>query len=106
MMEVTRTRAWGAHEGSVATMDERHAAAMPATDVFIEATTEAERSILRLMAQGYSNQQIGKQLFLSEKTVKNKVSIILHKYGVRNRTEAVIRAMVCGDIVGPIVRGA
>jgi two-component system, NarL family, response regulator LiaR len=51
--------------------------------------TERERSILRLMVDGLSNQQIADQIFVSRSTVKAYVSTILSKLGVENRLEAV-----------------
>lgn len=52
-----------------------------------------ELSILRLMAGGYSNKEIGRSLFLAEGTVKNYVSEILEKLGSRDRTRAVLKAI-------------
>src|SRR5207302_1009348 len=48
--------------------------------------------ILRLVAQGLSSREIGTQLYLSENTVKGYVQEILHRLGVKNRTEAVMVA--------------
>lgn len=50
--------------------------------------TDRERSILDLIAQGKTNRQIGEELFLAEKTVKNYVSTVLAKLGMGRRTEA------------------
>ena len=55
--------------------------------------TERERSILRLVAGGYSNKEVAKAVFLSEGTVKNYVSDILDKLGTRDRTRAVLKAI-------------
>jgi len=55
--------------------------------------TERERSILRLVAGGYSNKEIGRSLHLSEGTVKNYVSELLGKLGARDRTHAVMTAI-------------
>ena len=57
------------------------------------AVTEREASILRLMAGGYSNKEIGRSLHLAEGTVKNYVSDILLKLEARDRTHAVLRAI-------------
>ena len=57
-----------------------------------EALTEREREILRLLASGYSNREIARALFVVEGTVKNHVSSILAKMGVRDRTRAVLKA--------------
>ena len=54
---------------------------------------ERERSILRLVAGGYSNREIGRSLHLSEGTVKNYVSELLVKLGARDRTHAVLTAI-------------
>ena len=50
--------------------------------------TERETEILRLMAGGYSNKEIANSLGVAEGTVKNHVSNILSKLGVRDRTRA------------------
>jgi DNA-binding NarL/FixJ family response regulator len=50
--------------------------------------TEQERKILVLIADGLTNRQIGEQLFLAEKTVKNYLSNLLAKLGMHRRTEA------------------
>ena len=54
--------------------------------------TLQERRILDLIAQGMTNRQIGQQLHLAEKTVKNYVSSLLHKLGMARRTEAAVYA--------------
>ena len=50
--------------------------------------TKQERRILDLIAEGMTNRQIGEQLFLAEKTVKNYVSNLLAKLGMSRRAEA------------------
>jgi len=52
--------------------------------------------ILRLVAQGFSSREIATQLYLSENTVKGYVQEILHRLGVKNRTEAVMVAVKHG----------
>jgi len=54
--------------------------------------TDRETEILRLMAGGYSNKEIANSLGVAEGTVKNHVSNILSKMGVRDRTRAVLKA--------------
>jgi two-component system response regulator DevR len=54
--------------------------------------TPQERRILDLIAQGMTNRQIGTELLLAEKTVKNYVSNLLAKLGVERRTQAAILA--------------
>jgi DNA-binding NarL/FixJ family response regulator len=51
-----------------------------------------EKRILSLIADGLTNRQIGGELFLAEKTVKNYVSSLLHKLGFTRRTEAAVYA--------------
>lgn len=58
--------------------------------------TGRERDILNAIVRGDSNREIANQLGLSEKTVKNYVSDILSKLGVRDRTEAAVYALQMG----------
>jgi len=60
--------------------------------------TERETEILRLMAGGYSNKEIANALNVAEGTVKNHVSNVLSKMGVRDRTRAVLKAFEAGVI--------
>jgi len=60
--------------------------------------TERETEVLRLMAGGYSNKEIAGALTLSEGTVKNHISSILLKLGVRDRTRAVLKALAEGIV--------
>ena len=55
--------------------------------------TDRERSILRLVAGGYSNKEIARSLHLSEGTVKNYMSDLLVKLDCRDRTHAVLKAI-------------
>jgi len=54
--------------------------------------TEQEMKLLEFIAQGMTNKQIGEQMFLAEKTVKNYVSSVLSKLGVERRTQAAVLA--------------
>jgi DNA-binding NarL/FixJ family response regulator len=54
--------------------------------------TEQERKLLGFIAEGLTNRQIGEQMFLAEKTVKNYVSSILSKLGLERRTQAAVLA--------------
>ena len=58
--------------------------------------TERETHVLRLVAGGYSNREIATALQVSEGTVKNHVSSILAKLGVRDRTRAVLKGLEAG----------
>jgi len=55
--------------------------------------TQREREILRLIAQGKSNREIGDNLFLSEKTVKNNAILVFRKLGVNDRVQATLVAL-------------
>ena len=61
-----------------------------------QALSEKELEILRLMASGCSNKEISQVMFKSEGTVKNQVSNVLAKLGVRDRTRAVLKAIESG----------
>ena len=54
--------------------------------------TEQELKLLAHIAEGLTNRQIGEQMFLAEKTVKNYVSSILSKLGLERRTQAAVMA--------------
>jgi len=54
--------------------------------------TEQELKLLAHIAEGLTNRQIGEQMFLAEKTVKNYVSSILAKLGLERRTQAAVLA--------------
>lgn len=60
--------------------------------------TDRETEILRLMAGGYSNKEIANSISVAEGTVKNHVSNILSKLGVRDRTRAVLKALEMGFV--------
>jgi DNA-binding NarL/FixJ family response regulator len=58
-----------------------------------ERLTGREVEVVRLMANGYSNKEIAHALGTAEGTIKNHVSSILAKFGVRDRTRAVLKAL-------------
>ncbi len=63
-----------------------------APDPRLDSLTGRERQILSLIADGLTNRQIGEQLYLAEKTVKNYVSGLLAKLGMQRRTQAAVYA--------------
>lgn len=52
--------------------------------------SEKERKVMSLVAEGYSNKEIAQELFLSEGTVRNYISSILEKLGLRDRTQLAV----------------
>lgn len=63
-----------------------------------EALPERDIEILRLLGQGLSNQAIADQLFIAEKTVRNRLSLIFRRLHLKNRTEAALYALRQGLI--------
>jgi len=55
---------------------------------WVNELSEREKKILQLMAQGMDNKEIAKTLYIAEQTVKNHVSVIYSKLGVRDRVQA------------------
>lgn len=65
-------------------------------DQLVEPLSEREREILSLIARGASNKEIAGQLYIAEGTVKNHITHILGKLGVRDRTQAALKAKELG----------
>jgi len=72
--------------------------ARPADAGLPEPLSERELEVLRLLANGLSNREIGDKLSLAEGTVKNYVTNVLQKIGVRDRTQAALRGKELGLI--------
>jgi DNA-binding NarL/FixJ family response regulator len=70
-------------------------AAVPGKAAF-PSLTDREREVLELVARGFDNRRIARELFLSDKTVRNHVSNVLSKLEVEDRAEAAIRARNAG----------
>jgi len=64
--------------------------------VLAEPLSVREREVLRLLAEGLSNKEIGQRLNIAEGTVKNHMSQVLGKLGVLDRTQAALRARELG----------
>jgi DNA-binding NarL/FixJ family response regulator len=62
----------------------------------VEPLSKREEEILQLMATGASNREIANELYITEGTVKNHVTNILGKLGVRDRTQAALKAKDLG----------
>lgn len=63
--------------------------------------TVREVEVVGLMAGGYSNREIARALGTAEGTIKNHVSSVLAKFGVRDRTRAVLKALEAGFLSAP-----
>jgi len=65
----------------------------PQTDESIQSLTKREMEILKLVAEGLTNEEIGKKIFISEKTVKTHLTNIFDKLKVNNRFKAALMLM-------------
>ena len=100
LLSAVRTVAGGGAVFSPAVADRmgayfRGLAAAPGREVFPQ-LTEREREVLAMLARGLDNRRIARELFLSDKTVRNRVSSVLTKLGVEDRAEAADRARNAG----------
>ena len=68
----------------------------PVPPVELDELTGRERDVLRLIAQGFSNGEIGQELYISETTVKTHVTHVLQKLNLRDRVQAVVLCYQAG----------
>ena len=73
----------------------------PEVDERLASLTAQERRVLDLIADGLTNREIAERLYLAPKTVKNYVSNVLLKTGMRGRTEAAVYLATHPDHAGP-----
>ncbi len=66
---------------------------LPLPDESIQSLTKREMEILKLVAEGLTNEEIGKKIFISEKTVKTHLTNIFDKLKVNNRFKAALLLM-------------
>jgi RNA polymerase sigma factor (sigma-70 family) len=83
---------WETFEEIVRGQSESHEAT-PRMDESIKALTKREMEILKLVAEGLTNEEIGKKIFISEKTVKTHLTNIFDKLKVNNRFKAALMLM-------------
>ena len=86
----------GADDSAPDTVPPRRGGAAP--QGLVEPLTDREMEVLRLLADGQSNQRIARELFVTLDTVKKHVTHVLGKLGAANRTEAAARARQLGLI--------
>jgi len=91
-------------DSDVADVQERIAAPEPG-DPRLRSLTPQERRILLHVAKGMTNRQIGAELFLAEKTVKNYITAVLAKLGMERRTQAAVFAATHADELDDRTRG-
>jgi DNA-binding NarL/FixJ family response regulator len=72
----------------------------PAPPPEVAELTERELDVLRLLARGFSNAEIGGELYIGETTVKTHITHILQKLGLRDRVQAVVLAHETGLFEG------
>ena len=70
----------------------------PAPPAGLDELTSRELEVLRLIARGLSNAEIGEQLFISDTTVKTHVTHVLAKLNLRDRVQAVVLAYQSGIV--------
>ncbi|MER5846420.1 response regulator transcription factor [Streptomyces sp. NPDC002012] len=77
----------------------------PEEDDALSGLSPREKDVLALIGEGLTNSQIGKRLYLSEKTVKNHISRLLAKLGVERRIQAAVIAAHATESSPPGARG-
>ena len=60
--------------------------------------TKREKEIFTLLIQSYTTKEIAKQLYISEKTVRNHISNVIQKLGVESRIQAVLELIKMKEI--------
>ena len=98
LIEPRITRKVLAEFSRMATASESHSPGMNKTDGPAIPLTEREREVLNALARGLSNREIAEQLVITEGTVKNHVSSLIDKLGVRDRTQAILKGQELGLI--------
>ena len=98
LIEPRLTRKVLAEFSRLASAGERPASASSPANALAVPLTERELEVLRALAHGLSNREVAEQLVITEGTVKNHVSSLIDKLGVRDRTQAVLKGQELGLI--------
>ena len=96
LIEPRLTRKVLAEFSRLAAATDKPPAPRPAT--LADPLTERELEVLRALARGLSNREIAEELVITEGTVKNHVSSLIDKLGVRDRTQAILKGQELGLI--------
>ncbi len=60
--------------------------------------TPREREVFELLVQDKTTREISQQLFISEKTVRNHISNVIQKLGVKGRSQAIVELVRLGEL--------
>jgi pimeloyl-ACP methyl ester carboxylesterase/DNA-binding CsgD family transcriptional regulator len=88
--------AWARFKHEVLQFTGRSAEGAGQGDARLASLSARERDILERVAQGFTNVEIGRQLFISDKTVRNHITRIFEKLGVHSRAQAIVLALQHG----------
>jgi pimeloyl-ACP methyl ester carboxylesterase/DNA-binding CsgD family transcriptional regulator len=85
--------AWARFKQEVLAFTGRPAEGAGEGDAKLASLSSRERDILERMAKGFTNLEIGRQLFISDKTVRNHITRVFEKLGVHSRAQAIVLAL-------------
>ena len=98
LIEPRLTRKVLAEFTRLAAASDSHTPATGTSERLAVGLTEREKDVLKALAQGLSNREIAERLVITEGTVKNHVSSLIDKLGVRDRTQAILKGQELGLI--------
>ena len=77
-------------------LEESIPAVVPPNQDLLDKLTEKEMEVIRLLAQGMSNREMAKELFVTESTIKQRFVKVMEKMGVRDRIQILVEAIQHG----------
>ena len=77
-------------------LEESIPAVVPPNQDLLDKLTEKEMEVIRLLAQGMSNREMAKELFVTESTIKQRFVTVMEKMGVRDRIQILVEAIQHG----------